>query len=368
MIINTNKDKTSFLTSKIQQAVHAQQALNIVAGNSKAFYGRTIDCKNLNISTHSGIINYEPSELVMTVRSGTKLTEINLELNKNNQMLAFEPPQFNANTTIGGSIACGLSGSRRPFFGSARDFILGCRIINGKGENLRFGGEVIKNVAGYDASRLMTGALGTLGVILDVSIKVLPKPESELTLVQTLSTEAALKLMLHLKRQAFPISGLCFYSNHLFIRLSGSKKTLDKTQAIIGGELLTNTFIESELSFSWQQLDNHSLDFFNTNKNLWRISVKPNTPALNIKDDCIYGWAGAERWITSDKDNKTMLELASKAKGHATLFRVTNENTNKTNNTKFQPLSTSLLTLHKELKKSFDPYNILNPGKLYSEI
>ncbi len=365
MTINTNKDNTAILTSKIEHAYNSKKPLNIVAGNSKKFYGRNINYEKLDISCHSGIINYEPSELVITVRSGTTLSEINQELDKNNQILAFEPPQFNANTTIGGTIACGLSGSARPFIGSARDFMLGCRIINGKGENLRFGGEVLKNVAGYDASRLMTGALGTLGVLLDVSIKVLPKPESEITLVQSLSIQAALRLMLHLKRQPLPISGLCYYSNHLFIRLSGSKNLLDKAQTIIGGELLTNTALKSEFFFSWHSLDNHSLDFFKTNKNLWRISVKLNTPVINISGDCIYNWAGAERWIISEENDYSIFEVIAKTKGHATLFRTGLKNSDKNN--KFQPLPSSLLKLHKQLKNSFDPNNILNLGKLYSE-
>ncbi len=366
MTINSKQDNTAVLISKIKQAYNSNKPLNIVAGNSKKFYGRNINYEKLDISCHSGIINYEPSELVITVRSGTTLSEINQELDKNNQMLAFEPPQFNANATIGGTIACGLSGSARPFSGSARDFMLGCRIINGKGENLRFGGEVLKNVAGYDTSRLMTGALGTLGVLLDVSIKVLPKPESEITLVQSLSIQAALRLMVHLKRQPLPISGLCYYSNHLFIRLSGSKKLLDKAQTIIGGELLANTTLESELLFSWHSLDDHSLDFFKKNKNLWRISIKPNTAVIKISGDCIYNWAGAERWITSDESDSSIFEIVAKAKGHATLFRTGNNIVNKNNN-KFQPLSDSLLKLHKQLKNSFDPNNILNPGKLYSE-
>jgi len=354
-----NNDNSKFLISKIKNAYKTKTSLKIESGNSKKFYGRKITHEALDVSTHTGIRNYEPSELVITVRAGTTLVEINSTLNNNNQMLPFDPPCFNANSTIGGTIACGLSGSRRPFAGAVRDFILGTRIVNGKGESLRFGGEVIKNVAGYDASRLMTGALGTLGLLLDVSLKVLPKPELEKTLVQTLSIDAALPLMTHLKRQAIPVSGLVYYANNLFIRLSGSQNAVDKAINKLGGETLTN----SNYSFSWAQLDNHSLDFFNSNQALWRISVKSNTPILNIKGDCIYGWAGAERWILSNEDNNKIFNHASKLNGHATLFRFGDRK-----NEIFQPLPAALKKLHIELKKSFDPENILNPGKLYSEI
>ena len=355
-----NKDNTESLVSKVKDAYHTKTPLKITAGNSKHFYGKNIDYNQLNVSTHSGIINYEPSELIMTVRAGTSLSEINSTLEKNNQMLAFEPPDFNSSSTIGGTIACGLSGSRRPFSGSARDFILGTRIINGKAEVLRFGGEVIKNVAGYDASRLMTGALGTLGVLLDVSLKVLPRPEAETTLVQKLSIDAAITLMTYLKRQPYPISGLVYYLNHLFIRLSGSKNTINKAVKDIGGEILIN--ILSEVPFAWKNLDNHELDFFKSEQALWRISVKPNTPVININGNCIYGWAGAERWLHSDCDNNEVFEAAANLGGHATLYRFGD----RTNNV-FQPLPAVLLKIHQELKKSFDPNNILNPGKLYSE-
>lgn len=361
MITANDYDNSQYLSSKIKEACSSKTPLQIVSGNSKNFYGRKIDFEKLDISSHSGIINYEPSELVMTVRAGTSLSAIQSVLDENNQKLAFEPPDFNSQSSIGGTIACGLSGSSRPFAGSARDFVLGTRVINGKGEQLRFGGEVIKNVAGYDVSRLMTGALGSLGVLLDISIKVLPRPESEITLVQALSTEAALTLMTHLKRQALPISGLVYCFNHLFIRLSGSEKTINKTRTEIGGEILSDS--SPELAFSWKNLDNQTLSFFKSDQALWRISVKPNTPILNIDGECIYGWCGAERWIISDNDHKNIFKQALSNNGHATLFRFGHKI-----NQVFQPLPRVLLKIHMNLKKSFDPENILNPGKLYSEI
>jgi len=357
-----NNDTSRQLTEQVKEAYSSKTALQICAGNSKDFYGRTLDYQKLDVSNHTGIINYEPSELMLTVRAGTTLTEINSELAKNNQMLAFEPPSYNANSTIGGTIACGFSGSRRPFAGAARDFILGTRVLNGKGESLRFGGEVIKNVAGYDASRLMTGALGTLGVLLDVSLKILPRPESEITLVQDVSLDSALQLMTHLKRQTYPISGLVYYSDQLFIRLSGSNLSIKNAQRKITGELLQ----ADQHEFNWQDLDTHKLPFFKSEQALWRVSVKPNTVKLDIDGDCLYGWAGAERWIINNSDaidNNKIFELAASINGHATLFRNGDRNSNI-----YQPLPTALLKLHTQLKKSFDPNNILNPGKLYSNL
>ncbi len=359
--MNSSKDTDSseFLISKIKDAYRTETPLHIIAGNSKAFYGRTINYEELNISSHTGILNYEPSELVITVRSGTKLSVIKSALNENNQMFAFDPPDYDSNSTIGGTIACGLSGSRRPFAGAARDFVLGTRIINGKGEALRFGGEVIKNVAGYDASRLITGSVGTLGVLLDISIKVLPQPETEITIVQELSTDAALSLMVHLKRQPLPISGLVYINNQLFIRLSGTQSTVNAAHKSIGGENLNKTTI----SFSWQQLDNNTLNFFNTKKPLWRVSVKPGTPPFTINDNILYNWAGAERWFFSERNDMDIFKLALQAKGHATLFRNSEQN-----NQIFQPLSKPLQKIHLELKKAFDPKHILNPGKLYADL
>ncbi len=359
MTFSKDTDNSEFLISKIKKAYRSETPLQIIAGNTKVFYGRAIDGEKLDTSSHSGILNYEPSELVITVRSGTKLSEINSALKDNNQMLAFEPPDYDSKSTIGGSISCGLSGSRRPFTGAARDFVLGTRIINGTGESLRFGGEVIKNVAGYDASRLITGSLGTLGVLLDISIKVLPRPETEKTLIQELSTDAALSLMVHLKRQPLPISGLVYANKQLFIRLSGTESTVNDAQNSIGGEDLNNT----NCSFSWDKLDNHTLDFFDNNKPLWRVSLKPDTPAFNIDAQTIYNWAGAERWFFSEQNELDIFKLAAQANGHATLFRNGIQR-----DQVFQPLSKPLQKIHLELKKAFDPKHILNPGKLYAEL
>ena len=160
---------------RIREAGARKTPLRIRAGGSKDFYGRTLSGEVLDVSSYKGIVAYEPKELVLTVRAGTPLEEVESALAGERQMLPFEPPHFGGGT-IGGAVACGLSGPRRPYAGAVRDFVLGTRIVNGKGEDLSFGGRVIKNVAGYDVSRLMVGSLGTLGVITEISFKVLPAP------------------------------------------------------------------------------------------------------------------------------------------------------------------------------------------------
>jgi glycolate oxidase FAD binding subunit len=203
-------DSTIKLCEQLAQAWSNKKPVRIVAGNSKSFYGRSVDGDEISVADHTGILEYHASELVLTARSGTKLSDIENALAENNQMLAFEPPMHTLASTLGGSIACGLSGPRRPFAGAARDFVLGTTLINGKGEKLKFGGQVMKNVAGYDASRLMVGAQGTLGILLDISIKVLPKPEHELTLCFEKNFEEIHNELRPGILQGHPITASCF--------------------------------------------------------------------------------------------------------------------------------------------------------------
>ena len=203
----SGQDLTDELREQVRQAAANGTALRIVGSDSKSFYGGSCQATTpLSMAGHQGIVDYEPSELVLTARSGTTLNSITSLLAEHRQMLAFEPPGFGLHATLGGTLACGFSGPRRPFAGSARDFMLGCKIINGDGEVLNFGGRVMKNVAGFDVSRLMVGALGTLGVLLDVSLRVLPMPEAELTLAYTLSAGEALDKMSALSAKPWPLS------------------------------------------------------------------------------------------------------------------------------------------------------------------
>uniref|UniRef100_UPI0025C24DC5 glycolate oxidase subunit GlcE n=1 Tax=Acidithiobacillus sp. TaxID=1872118 RepID=UPI0025C24DC5 len=234
-----NIDQSQTLQAQVSEAHRVSRPLKIQGSGTKAFYGRaTPESPLLDLSTHRGIIDYEPNELFITVRSGTPLQELEVQLAEANQMLPFEPPYFGSAATIGGTLACGLSGPRRPYAGSARDYVLGVRILNGQGEILRFGGQVMKNVAGYDVSRLMVGALGTLGVLLDVSLKVLPRPACTLSLVQESDAVTAIQCMNHWAGQPLPLSATAFYGERLYIRLCGTEGSLQAARCRIGGEVL----------------------------------------------------------------------------------------------------------------------------------
>ncbi len=354
-------DISQHLQSQILQAYENKTPLKIQAGNSKLFYGRSIEAISLDVSNHQGIINYEPTELVITARAGTRLSEIEAILDQHHQMLPFEPPYFTqpdttSNATIGGTIACNMSGPRRAYTGAARDFVLGCQIINGKAEALIFGGQVMKNVAGYDASRLMCGAMGTLGVILDISIKTLPKPETEITLNHQCDIDKALDKLHLWARQSLPVSGSCFLDNQLTIRISGNDSSVNAAKKTIGGEIVTNDNI------FWHSIKNQRHDFFKQNKPLWRLSLASNTPPLtNLDGETLYEWGGALRWLATNESAEKISETLNQLGGHATLFK-----NNISETEPFHSLSSGLLTIHKQLKIAFDPDNILNPGRMYS--
>lgn len=353
----SNNNISEQLQQQVEQAVANNKPLNICGGNSKRFYGREASGNELNVNEHAGVVNYEPTELVITARAGTPLQDIEQVLASENQMLGFEPPAFGESATIGGTVACNLSGPRRAFSGSARDFVLGSTIINGKAEILHFGGEVMKNVAGYDVSRLMCGALGTLGVLLDVSLKVLPRPESEMTLVHELGVDESLKKVHQLARQSLPISATCFDENSLHIRLSGTDAAVKAARKLVGGdELQANTEY-------WQQLKEHKLKYFDNAASIWRLSLVSNAPVLNLKGKTLYEWNGAQRWLVGDEQEQNIREQVARFGGHAVCFRQCDDHQHI-----FHPLDTGLLKLHRQLKQAFDPDSIFNPGRMYPEI
>jgi glycolate oxidase FAD binding subunit len=343
-------DSTEKLGAQVSHAFHARKPLRITAGNSKSFYGRKVDGEEISVAGHSGIIEYRASELVLTARSGTRLSEIEDALAENQQMLAYEPPIHDRHSTLGGSVACGLSGPRRPYAGAARDFVLGTTIINGKGERLKFGGQVMKNVAGYDASRLMTGAQGTLGVLLDISIKVLPRPGREITLCFEQDFEQAHSNLRQWILQGHPITASCYIDDQLFVRLSSTVNGAKSAHATIGGDLHSNDL--------WDSLRHQTHDFFQQHQNLWRVSVAPSADAIASGQPQLTEWHGALRWIASDEE---LFTAAKDAGGHASRYRLFGAAADHI----FQPLSAPMLALHQRLKKSFDPENILNPGRLY---
>ncbi len=351
-----DNDQTELIQHAVFQAIADSSPLQIVGGGSKHFYGRVPQGRVLSISPHQGIVNYQPSELIITARAGTLLSDIENKLAEHGQMLAFDPPWYSKSATLGGTIACGFSGHRRPFTGSARDYVLGCKIINGKAEVLSFGGEVMKNVAGYDVSRLMTGAMGTLGILLEISLKVLPKPVTEHTRVLDLTAAQALAQMTDLSKQSLPLSGLSYDGCCLYIRLSGHERAVIAAAEKVGGEAL-----EKSNQF-WLQSKEHLLPFFQTSADLWRLSVPPATPLLNLQGEWLYEWGGSQRWLKTTESNQSIFAMANQLNGYATLFKSKDRNLEI-----FQPMSDSLKKLNKRLKNAFDPRAVFNPYRMYRD-
>jgi glycolate oxidase FAD binding subunit len=349
-----DRDQADALRQQVVRAYEGHTPLRISGGGSKAFYGRPTDGIPLDVSGHRGVLSYEPTELVLTARAGTPLAEIEKMLAAQGQMLAFEPPHWGDGATLGGTVACNLSGPRRPFAGAARDFVLGCRIINGRGEKLHFGGEVMKNVAGYDAARLMAGAFGTLGVLLDVSLKVLPAPERELTLVQSCLPEQALAQMNRLAGQPLPLSASAWADGRLYLRLSGAASAIDTFRERLPGDILP------EVSSFWTDLRERKLPFFADARPLWRLSLPPSAPPPEIAGDWLIDWSGGQRWLATDALAEQVRGAVAALGGHAILFHADASAVD------FHPLADGLWPLHQRLKQAFDPTAILNSGRMYA--
>lgn len=331
--------------------------LRIAGSGSKDFYGREASGRLLETAGHAGILRFEPTELVLTARCGTPLSEIEAVLAEYGQMLPFEPPHFGEGATLSGALACGFSGPRRPFAGSARDCMLGCRILNGNGEILSFGGEVMKNVAGFDVSRLMVGAMGTLGIILEASLKVLPEPERELTVCFERSVEDALSAMNRWCSEPWPLSGLAYDGSRIHARLSGSDRAVDAAYRKFGGE------VSAEGDAFWRDLCEQRHAFFRGGGDLWRMSLAPAAPVPDLPGEWFYDWGGALRWLKTEAPAETVFRTAEAAGGHATRFRG-----HRGDGRVFQPLPDGLKSLHANLKRAFDPKGLFNRGRLYEDL
>lgn len=348
-------------TTAIRAAAEYKTPLQLCGGGTKHFYGNAATVQSnttLDVTAYSGIIDYEPTELVITVRAGTRLVDLEAALDRKGQMLAFEPPYFGEAATLGGSVATGLSGPRRATAGAMRDFVLGVRILDGKGEDLRFGGQVIKNVAGYDVSRLMVGSMGTLGVLLEVSLKVLPKPSAEITLRMQLDEAAAIEKMNQWAGKPLPISATCYVDGELFLRLSGAESAVRAAQVKLGGE----EWVEGEVF--WKSVREQTHNFFQSAKPLWRLSIKSTIPPLSLPGKQLMEWNGGLRWLLCDESVGTEIirGAAKDAGGHATLFRSYESRTRV-----LHPLDPGMMRIHIALKEKFDPSGIFNPGRLYPE-
>ncbi len=333
------------------------KALRIVAGGTKDWYGNALAGETFDVSAYRGIVHYDPTELVITARCGTPLAEIEAALADQGQMLAFEPPHFGSAATIGGTIACGLSGPRRHAAGSARDFVLGAVLMDGEGQVLHFGGQVMKNVAGYDVSRLLTGSLGMLGLILEVSVKVLPRPVAERTLGFVMDQNEAIAKLNHWAGQPLPISASVWHEGRLTMRLSGAAAAVDAACNKLGGEEV------SDASAFWTDVREQTHPFFGDAPSLWRLSVPSTTPFMNLHGSQLIEWGGAQRWLKSEASAADIRSAAENAGGHATLFR----GGDKAGGV-FHPLAPAVMQVHRNLKTAFDPRGIFNPGRLVQGI
>jgi glycolate oxidase FAD binding subunit len=351
-----DRDCTSSLVEQVREASTRRSPLRIVGGDSKRFYGRMIEGTVLETHEHSGILRHDPAELVLTARSGTPLAEVESALASKGQRLPFEPPHFEPGATLGGTVACGLAGPGRAWSGPLRDFVLGVRVLTGDGRVLRFGGEVMKNVAGYDVARLMAGSLGILGVLLDVSLKVLPLPPGERTLVLEMGEVAALARLAEVARSALPLSAGSWIDGRAYLRFEGSDATLDDIQRRIGGEVVTDsrTF--------WRELREHSHPFFAGDLPLWRCTVPLLAPRLSLEGTPLIEWNGLQRWYRCPPA-VAAFDAAAAVGGHATLFRHAPAGADV-----FSSLPPPMLRLHRELKRVFDPAGVLNPGRLYADL
>lgn len=353
----TNRDITEDLRRRVLDAAETHTPLAIRGGGSKAFYGRSSAGEPLDVAAHRGIVSYEPTELYLTARAGTPLAEIEAALADGSQMLGCEPPAWGPAATVGGMVATGLSGPRRPYAGSVRDYVLGVKVLNGRGEVLRFGGQVMKNVAGYDVSRLMTGALGGLGVLLEVSLKVLPLPVAEATLVQDATQAEAIERLNRWAGRPLPLSASAWADGRLAVRLSGAAAAVESAVRTLGGERLD---VPAAGAY-WTALREQTHAFFAGDAPLWRLSVAPARAPLDLPGAQLVEWGGAQRWWRGDGNPAALHALATAAGGHATLFRG-----GARDGEVFQPLAPGLAALHRELKRAFDPHGIFNPGRLYA--
>lgn len=349
------------LIDQVNTARHEKRQLRIVGGGSKAFYGRPqpeylADDQQLTTRALSGIVSYEPSELVITARAGTSLQEVEDTLARHGQYLAFEPPHFTPNSTVGGMVAAGLSGPARATRGAVRDFVLGTTLLNGRGEVLSFGGQVIKNVAGYDVSRLLCGSLGSLGVILEVSIRVSPVPVSSVTLRLSISQKEGISQVNKWLAQALPIDASVWHEDTLILRLSGARAAVQHALTLIDGEPVE----AAEATAYWDGVRHHTYPFFARAREasrLWRVSVPPTTSPQQWGEGAheLVEWHGGLRWVhTADPAAGTSIQArAQRLGGHATCFYGTPGNASV-----FTPLRPPLDRLHRQLKKAFDPADV----------
>lgn len=347
-------DLTQQLIDQVKAAISDQQPLSIVGNNTKAFLRPPQDDSTLKLSLagHTGIISYKPVELVLTARAGTPLTEIEATLAEHGQILSCESPLLTTSdspsATIGGTLAANISGPARPWCGSIRDLTLGIKLINGKGEHLTFGGQVMKNVAGYDVSRLQAGAMGSLGVITEISFKVVPKPATTCTLVIEVDAADAIRMMNQVSCQPNPLTGACWVDGHLYLRLAGANSAVEDTLRHWSGKQLDGA------DHFWHNIREMQLAHYQ-NPPLWRFSIASTAEHFLPDEAWIIDWGGAQRWLRGEFNAKHLQTFAQAAGGHVSLFKGLD-------NQRFKELETSSIEqrLRRQIKSAFDPQGIFH--------
>lgn len=355
-------DLTELLIEQVKAAANDKKGITIVGNGTKNSLGRSVGGGRTIVSTseHAGILSYESVELVMTARAGTSLAEIDAALAKNNQYLACDPARFDGKATLGGSLATNQAGPSRPWAGSLRDHVLGVNLINGKGEALRFGGQVMKNVAGYDVSRLQAGAMGTLGLMTEISFKVLPKPAVSLTLAQELDAPEAIERMNQLAGQPKPLTAASWVDGHLYLQLSGAKSAVEGTVDKWVGDVLA----EEKATLFWNNLRDHKAGFFTQRQSdepLWRFSINSTAKFFLDQESWLIDWAGSQRWLKGEFDHSELQEWALKQGGEVVLYQGGDRLQDVFN----QP-NAVMKKIQSDLKLSFDPDKLFNLGRLYS--
>ena len=354
------------LVERVRDARSRGARLRIVGGDTKSFYGSPVDGEPLDVRPLAGIASHEPTELVVTVRGGTPLAELEAALARHGQWLPFEPPRFAPGGTVGGMVAAGLAGPGRAAAGGVRDFVLGATLLNGRAELLSFGGQVMKNVAGYDVSRVLAGSMGVLGVICEVSLKVLPQPVAQATLRFEQDQAGALHLLNTWGGQPLPITASAWWDGALVVRLAGAAAAVRAARSQLGGELIDPALATA----FWTGLRDHGDEFFaaasravESGATLWRLSLPSIAMPLQLAGEQLVEWGGAQRWLCSDAPAEAVVEAAAAAGGHAVRFRSADRS-----RPAFAPLSGAMLRVQRDVKRAFDPDGVFNPGRLGPEL
>ena len=348
------------LVETVRAAAEERSPLCIRGGGTKDFYGNAPRGERLDTRGLYGVVAYEPSELYVTARAGTRLAEVEAALAAQGQMLPFEPPHFGRDATVGGCVAAGLAGPRRASsgtsFGGVRDFVLGAGLLDGRGQLLAFGGTVMKNVAGYDVARSLAGSLGILGVIVEVTLKVLPRPRQETTLRFAMDEAGALDRLNLWGGRPLPVSASAWHDGILHLRLSGAPAALRAAKDELGGE-------EIDGGAFWDDLREQRHPFFGAGAALWRLSLPQAAAPVGLGEPQLVEWGGALRWLRSSRPAGEVRARAAELGGHATLFRGGDRSRGV-----FTPLPPALAAIHRRLKDEFDPAGIFNPGRMYPEL